>query len=100
MARIYRFINASSASDGRLKVTVNDTTSDFLDEKLVVAASNKLTKTVLNSGFNEDLELDVDETNIDHNILLNYRTEEHVDHTTVEIATAAAAAVNTPKSST
>ena len=89
MANIYKFINSASSggSDGRLKVRVTDTTSDFLDPSLAVNASGKLTKTILSPGVNEVLELDVDETNIDHDQLTNFETSEHVDHTSVNINT-------------
>lgn len=86
MASYYIFVNAqvSGASDGKIKITNADTNRDFLDEKIVLG-SNKLTKQVLNSGGDEDLQLDVDETNIDHDQLLNFVGNEHINHTSVNL---------------
>jgi len=86
MANHYVFVNASSTSggDGKVNVTLADSTRGFLDEKLTVG-STKITKTVTNPGGNETLEIDVDQTQIDHNLLLNYESNEHIDHTTVDV---------------
>jgi len=90
MSNHYIFINAtvSGSSDGKIKVTNGDTDRRFLDEKIVLG-SNKLTKTVLNVGGDEDLELDVDETNIDHDLLLNFVANEHINHTAVALTAGA-----------
>lgn len=48
---------AFSGSTGRLKVSLNDTTAEFLEDKLTVTGA--LTKTVINEGGNERLELSV-----------------------------------------
>ena len=79
MALIYKGINLSAAggTDSKdLKVSIDDTTADFLESKIVVG-STKLTKQTLDPGANETLELDVDETEIDHDALLNYEVDEH-----------------------
>lgn len=57
---------AGSLADRNVAVTVNDTTPGHLNDKLVVNVSGALTKTVLNPGANEQLELKVnyDDTTI------------------------------------
>lgn len=80
MALIYkRFgidLTVGAGTDVKVKVSLDDTNSGFLEEKVVVG-SNKLTIQTLNPAANEQLELDVDETNIDHDQLLNYEVNEH-----------------------
>lgn len=79
MALIYKSINLSGGggTDSKdLKVSIDDTTADFLESKIVVG-STKVTKQTLTPGANETLELDVDETQIDHDALLNYDVNEH-----------------------
>jgi len=65
-----------STADEKVKVSSSDTTEGYLNDKLTVG-STKLTKTIINNGANEGLELDIDETKIDHNNLLNYDTNRH-----------------------
>jgi len=69
-------LTLGAGTDVRVKVSVNDSASGFLDEK-IVPGSTKITKTIGTPGGNETLEIDVDETQIDHNILLNYDINEH-----------------------
>lgn len=81
MALIYRRINLTSGggSDTKdIKISLDDTTAGFIEDKLVVG-STKLTKQTLNPGADELLELDVDETQIDHNNLTNYDVNQHRD---------------------
>lgn len=59
-----------SLSDGKSKVSSNDTTSDFLENKILIG-SNKLIKNVNNEGNAEELQLDVDPSNIDTTDLNN-----------------------------
>lgn len=68
----------------KVGVTSNDTTPDFLLNKVVVG-STKLTVVETNDGGDEDLTLDVDQTQIDHDLLLNFVANEHVDHTAVAL---------------
>jgi hypothetical protein len=49
---------AGTTTDEQVKITASDTTPGYLDGKLIVA-SGKLTKTVINPGANEDLELSI-----------------------------------------
>lgn len=70
---------ATGGTDVRVRVSLADTSSGFLDEKLDGSSSGKITKAIASPGANEVLELDVDETNIDHNILNNYDVNQHRD---------------------
>jgi hypothetical protein len=79
MANTYRLIRlggSGGVDDKRVKVSTDDTGSGFLEEKVVVG-SNKLTVQTLNPGAIEQLELDVDESNIDHDLLTNFEVDEH-----------------------
>lgn len=77
--RIVVLINATvqtGIDSLKVKVSATDTVADFLEEK-ISAASNKIIVTKINTGGDEQLTIDVDETNIDHDILLNYDIDEH-----------------------
>lgn len=67
---------AGGIDDKKVKVSSDDSSSGFLEEKVVVG-SNKLTVQTLNPGTIEQLELDVDESNIDHDLLTNFEVDEH-----------------------
>jgi len=92
--KIYKFINAESGNDDkRLKVSADDTAAGFLEEKLVVAETTNATEilalTTLNGGSNEQRQIGIDETKIDHDVLTNFVDNEHINHATVDIATGA-----------
>lgn len=70
--------NTIITSDEKVSVSATDTTGSYLDDELVLG-SNKLSKNILNPGADETLELDVDQTNIDHDLLLNYIAGEHLN---------------------
>lgn len=80
MAKLFKRIGidliATAGTDVRVKVSLNDTTSGFLNDKISLG-SGKLTKNIANPAANETLQLDVDETNIDHNALTNYEIDQH-----------------------
>lgn len=80
-------------TDELVKVSANDTTSGYLEDKIVVAegsnTSDILEVSTLNDGGDEDVQIQIDETKIDHDVLANYVANEHIDHSSVEIATAA-----------
>ncbi len=80
MAKLFKRIGidliATAGTDVRVKVSLNDTTSGFLNDKISLG-SGKLTKNIANPAANETLQLDVDETNIDHNVLTNYEIDQH-----------------------
>lgn len=67
---------AGGSDDKRAKVSADDSVAGFLEEK-IVAGSNKVVVTTANPGGDEDLEIDLDESNIDHDALLNYDISEH-----------------------
>ena len=77
-------ITLSKKESSKVKVTSNDSTPDFLLSK-IVAGSTKLTIAETNDGGDEDLTLDVDQTSIDHDLLLNFIPNEHIDHTAVTL---------------
>jgi len=81
MANTYISINLNATGgtgDRRLKISTDDTTPDFLEGKLE-AASSKVVVTTDTPGGDETLLVDVDETAIDHNNLLNYDVNQHRD---------------------
>ena len=68
---------ATGGTDIRVKARISDTTSGFLDDKLTAPASGKLTKTINNAYGNENISLDVNEANVDHDSLLNADVDKH-----------------------
>ena len=74
--KITIFQGGGGSDDKRAKVSTDDTLAGFLEDK-VIAGSNKVTVSTSNPGANEQLEIDVDETNIDHDQLLNYDIDQH-----------------------
>lgn len=73
----YLFVNSSALTlNDKIKVSFDDDNNGFLDDKLVVG-STKITKVVNNPGAAETLEIDVDETKIDHTNILNVGTNTH-----------------------
>jgi len=68
----------------KVGVTSNDTTPDFLLNKIAVG-STKLTVVETNDGGDEDLTLDVDQTNIDHDLLLNFDVNEHFTQAAISV---------------
>jgi len=81
-------IPGTASNIGSTGVGVYDSYSnrDFRFKKLV-AGSTKLS--ITDPGLNQSLSLDVVQANIDHNSLLNYSANRHIDHTTVSISTGA-----------
>lgn len=69
-------------ADGDVKVAVSaaDTTEGYLDDEITLG-SNKLSKTIINPGADEKLQLDIVEANIDHDSLNNFVANEHIDWT-------------------
>ncbi len=81
MAATYRILNISGgggSDDRKVKVSSDDALPEFLEAK-VLPASSKVTIVTDMPGGDETLQVDVDETNIDHNILLNYDVNQHRD---------------------
>jgi len=69
---------AGGSANDRVKVSSNDTTEGYLEDKLIVShgtnTANPLELTTLNDGGDEDRQLQFDEAKVDHNNLLNYDT--------------------------
>lgn len=86
-------LEAAPDSDENVKVSANDTTAGYLEDKIVasngVNATNPLEASTLNDGADEDLQIQFDESKVNHDNLNGFVANEHVDHSTVEIATAA-----------
>jgi len=77
----YKVVNLTGgggSDDRRLKVSTDDSSPGFLEEK-ISANSSKVVITVQNPGADEEVKVDVDETQIDHNNLLNYDVNQHRD---------------------
>ena len=76
-------------SDENVKVSANDTTAKYLEDAIVVASGSNTTNilevSTLNDGGNEDFQIQIDESKIDHDALLNFVADEHVDHSSVDI---------------
>lgn len=70
--------SGGSSTDDKVRITANDITNNYLDPKIVVG-SNKLSKTINNSGGNEELSLDIIESNIIHQNLNGSGTNTHTD---------------------
>lgn len=85
------FLSGISVADEKVKVSSNDTTASYLEDKLIVShgtnTTNPLQLTTLNDGSNEQRQLQFDVSKVDHNSLLNYNSNKHIDHTTVSVQT-------------
>ena len=81
MANTYRILNITGGGGGddrKVKISSDDALPEFLEVK-VLAASSKVTIVTDMPGGDETLQIDVDETNINHNILFNYDVNQHRD---------------------
>lgn len=80
MANTYIRIGIGLAGGGsdslKVKVSIDDKNANFLEDKVDVG-SDKLVKSITNPGVDEVLVLDVDQTKIDHDQLLNFEETEH-----------------------
>ena len=73
-------LNAAGGSDDRrAKVSSDDALPGFLEEK-IEAGSTKVVVTTANPGAAEILEIDLDETQINHDNLLNHEVDQHRVH--------------------
>ena len=82
MANHYISINldaAGGSDDRRVRVSSDDSLPGFLEEK-IEAGSTKVVVTTTLPGAAEILEVDVDETQIDHDNLLNHEVDQHRVH--------------------
>lgn len=77
--RRYILINAAVQgiiASSKMRVSSQDSTPDFLENKVVTDGSLDITK--LNPSGNESLQISLDQTTIDHNNLQNRGTKTHV----------------------
>lgn len=81
-------IDAKVSDTFTVKVTSNDTTAGYIFDKLT-SADNSIAITQINDGGNESIDIAVSEANVDHDALQNFVASEHIDHSSVQIATAA-----------
>jgi hypothetical protein len=76
--------SALASGSGRVKVTTNDTTSDFLDSTLLVDigtnSTNALEKSVVNPGANEQLRVRFDASKVDHGALTGLGDDDHTQY--------------------
>ena len=82
MANHYISINldaAGGSDDRRVRVSSDDSLPGFLEEK-IEAGSTKVVVTTTLPGGAEILEVDVDETQINHDNLLNHEVDQHRVH--------------------
>jgi len=79
-------LEGGSTDTKQLLVSANDTTEGYLEDKIVVSsganASTILEVSTLNDGSDEDLQIQIDESRIDHDALTNFVANEHIDWTT------------------
>lgn len=76
--------SAPVTADEQVKISSNDSTTGYLEDK-IVSNDSSLTISTLNDGADEDLNIVVDESNVDHDALSNFVSNEHIDHTAVDV---------------
>lgn len=76
--------NLDTSADESVKVSGNDTTTGYLEDK-VTSNDSSITISTLNDGSDEDLNIVVNEANVDHDSLQNFVANEHIDHSGVSI---------------
>jgi hypothetical protein len=86
-------IEASGAAftDEKVKVSAADTTPGYLNDEFTVSngtnTTSPLEKSITNPAADEKLNIKFDETKVNHNNLLNFVANKHIDHSTVSINT-------------
>jgi hypothetical protein len=77
------------SADEKSKVSSNDTVSKYLEDAITVSqgsnTTNILEASTLFDGFDEDFQIQIDQEKIDHDVLLNFVPNEHIDHSAVSI---------------
>jgi len=78
----------SAGSDENVKVSANDTTSGYLEDKIVVSSGSNSTEilelSTLNDGGDEDLQIQIDESKIDHGALAGLSDDDHTQYILVD----------------
>jgi hypothetical protein len=72
-------LGAVTSDTKDVKVSANDTTPGYLEDK-IVSANSMLTITTLNDGGNEDLQLTVVNSAIDHGALAGLADDDHTQY--------------------
>lgn len=76
----FEFYDATD-SDEKTKISANDTSSGYLEDKVTVSSGSNsaeiLEISTLNDGADEDVQIQIDETKIDHDNLKNFASNEH-----------------------
>lgn len=70
----------ATSTDEKLKVSANDTTAAYLEDKIVAGDGVKLT--VQNEGGNENIKIDADYTELDHGQLQGLADDDHTQYHT------------------
>jgi hypothetical protein len=82
---------ATAGNDEQVKVSANDTTTGYLEDKIIASIglnpSNAIEVSVPTDGIDEDLQIQFDESKVVHDNLSGFVANEHVDHSTVSINT-------------
>lgn len=73
-----RIVNVSP-NDFIVKVSANDTTGGFLENK-VSAGSNRVSITTINDASDEDLQIDIVQSNIDHGSISGLLDDDHTQY--------------------
>lgn len=75
----------ATVGDGQVKVSSDDTTKDYLENKIVVDngtnSTNPLESSVLNDGANEDLRIRFDQSKVDHGSIGGLGDDDHTQYT-------------------
>jgi len=69
----------ATAGAGTVKISSNDTTAGYLEDK-IVSGNSLLTVSTLNDGSNEDLQLTVNQGSIDHGSIAGLADDDHTQY--------------------
>lgn len=76
---------ANAGTDELVKISANDTTAGYLEDKVVVDngtnATNPLEASTLNDGGNEDLRIRFDQSKVDHGSIAGLGDDDHTQYT-------------------
>lgn len=75
--------SAQNVGISGISVMKNVTSGGVLQFKSINTGSNKIT--ISDDLTFDEIDIDIDETNVNHNALSNYKPNEHIDHTAVNI---------------
>lgn len=72
-------VESVSAGSSQVKISSNDTTAGYLEDK-IVSANAILSIATLNDGLNEDLQLTVNQGSIDHGSIAGLADDDHTQY--------------------